>query len=83
MIKEFKQIPIYKEDTNVSIPIEDFIELQDFLKFFAEPFNIVQNAYYKAINEGLISFKYLEEDGSEISEDEARKRLQEYNKDPN
>ena len=83
MKKAFKQIPIYKEDTNVSIPIEDFIELQDFLKFFAEPFDIVQTAYYKAINEGLISFKYLEEDGSEISETEARKRLEEYNKDPN
>lgn len=80
MSKPFKQVPVFTDDAKVAIPIEDFIELQDFLKFFAEPFTIMQKAYHSAINSGVISFKYLEDDDTEITEDEARKRIEEYNK---
>lgn len=79
-MKPFTQIPTYNEGAVVEIPMEDFIELQDFLKFFAQPFDIVQRAYYNAINTGVIGFKYTEEDGTEISEDEARNRIEAYNK---
>ena len=80
MIKPFKQVPVFKENAEVVIPIEDFIELQDFLKFFAEPFTIIQKAYSSAINSGTISFKYLEDDGTEITEEDARNRVKEFNK---
>ncbi len=82
-MKPFKQIPSYKEDATIAVPIKDFIELQNFLKFFAQPFGLVQNAYHKAINDGVITFSYKEEDGTEITEDEARKRVQEYNASAN
>ena len=76
-MKPFKQVPVFKENAEVAIPIDDFIELQDFLKFFAEPYNIVQSAYFNAINSGTISFKYLEEDGTEITKEDARQRISE------
>lgn len=78
MLKPFSQIPIYSEDATVKIPINDFIELQEFLKVFNAPFLIIQNAYYNAIKDSTITFKYLEEDGSEITENEARDRIKQY-----
>jgi len=78
MIKPFNQLPVYEPDAKISIPINDFIELQDFLNIFSEPFRIIQSAYFGAIREGTIKFKYIEEGGIEITEDEARRRLAEH-----
>lgn len=78
MLKPFSQIPVYDENTMINIPINDFIEIQDFLKVFSQPFQLVQNAYYRAIQNKTITFKYLEEDGTEISEDEARERVKQF-----
>lgn len=78
MLKPFSQIPVYSEDAIIKIPINDFIEIQDFLKVFVQPFQMIQNAYYNSIKDGTISFKYVEEDGTEITEDEARARIKQH-----
>lgn len=73
-MKPFKQIPVFNKDT-LEISMEDFVEIQNLVASFAIPFQIIQNLYYKAINDGSITFRYEEEDGTEISEDEARERI--------
>ncbi len=80
MSKPFKQVPVYNTEF-IKVPIEEFIELQDNMNVLAESFNLIQQIFFRAINEGDIAFKYVEEDGTEITEDEARKRVVEFNEE--
>ena len=77
MSKPFNQVPVFNKDS-IAISAEDFMDLQELLTL-EHKFNIIKQIYYKAINDGSISFQYLEEDGTEITEDEARRRIEEYN----
>lgn len=75
MDKPFKQIPNFNVE-NIKISIEDFIELQDLLY---NSYDILNKLYHNAIINNDITFKYEEEDGTEISEEEALLRIKRYN----
>lgn len=70
-IKPFKQIPTCDPDTVLSILGAEYEAIQNFLGAFRGPLNVIDNIFNRNLNEGNIVIKYVQEDGTEITKEEA------------
>lgn len=74
-IKPFKQIPSCDENTILSILPSEFEAIQSLLNAFKAPIAALDNIFNRNLNEGKIYIKYIQEDGTEISKEEAAEFL--------
>jgi hypothetical protein len=72
-IKPFRQVPYCEPDTILSITGEELESIQNILNIFQTPLNAVQTIFDRNINQGNITIKYIQQDGTEITKEEAEK----------
>lgn len=70
-IKPFTQVPFCEPNAMLSITGEEFEAIQQVLNVFKAPLDAIQNIFDRNINQGNISIKYILQDGSEISKEQA------------
>lgn len=70
-IKPFTQVPYCEPDAVLSITGEEFEAIQQVLNVFKAPLDAIQSIFDRNINQGNISIKYILQDGSEISKEQA------------
>ena len=75
-IKPFKQVPSCDIDTMLSITAGEFENIQNVINAFRLSVTAVDSVLNRNINEGKIIIKYIQEDGTEISAEEATKYLE-------
>lgn len=75
-IKPFKQIPSCDPDTILSITGQEYATIQNLINVFEAPVNVIKEIFNRNLNEGNITIKYIQEDGTEIPESEAVKYLE-------
>lgn len=74
-IKPFKQVPYCEADAKLSLTGAEFEAIQSIINAFAPSVNAVQSVFQRNIDEGTIVIKYIQQDGTEISEQEATEYL--------
>jgi len=74
-IKPFKQVPFCEADTKLVITGAELEVLQNTINLFAGPVVALQNILKRNIDEGNIIIKYVQQDGTEISKEEATEYL--------
>lgn len=70
-IKPFTQVPYCEPDAVLSITGEEFEAIQQVLNVFKAPLDAIQSIFDRNINQGNINIKYILQDGSEISKEQA------------
>ena len=75
-IKPFRQIPACEPETILSITGAEFQAIQNVLNVFKAPIEAIDSVFNRNLNEGNIVIKYIQEDGTEISKEEAFKYLE-------
>lgn len=75
-IKPFRQIPSCEADALLSITGAEFNDIQNILNVFKAPIAAVDSIFNRNINEGNIIIRYVQEDGTEITKEEATKYLE-------
>ena len=70
-IKPFTQVPYCEPDTMLSITGEEFEIIQQTLNIFKAPLDAIQSIFDRNINQGNITIKYVLQDGSEITKEQA------------
>lgn len=72
----FRQIPEFKENAQLTITEEEFRYIMDFGR-------IIEDLFNRNIENGNIIIKYVDDMGNELSEDQIRGMINEYNKTAN
>lgn len=75
-VAPFKQVPFCEPDTVLTLTGAEFEVIQNILNAFQGPINAVKNVFDRNINEGNIKIKYIQQDGTEITSEEATAALQ-------
>ncbi len=75
-IKPFRQVPSCDADAILSITGAELEAIQTFLNVFKVPIAAVDSIFNRNLNEGKIVIKYIQEDGTEISQEEATSYLE-------
>jgi hypothetical protein len=70
-IKPFTQVPYCEPDTVLTITGEEFEIIQQTLNIFKAPLDAIQSIFDRNINQGNITIKYVLQDGSEITKEQA------------
>jgi hypothetical protein len=70
--KPFRQVPHWEPDADIVIKGTEFNMLQNFFNVFAEPINVMQDIFARNLNDGVITVKYLDNDGKEVSKEEVQ-----------
>ena len=74
-IKPFKQISFFKENAVLSLNEDEFEAINNVLGIFHNAYEAIQSIFDRNINEGNILIKYIQQDGTEISQLEALEYL--------
>lgn len=74
-IKPFKQIPYCEQDTKLSITGSEFVAIQNVINMHKASVDAIQSVFDRNINEGNITIKYIDQNGNEITKEEATKYL--------
>lgn len=70
-IKPFKQIPYCEENTLLTITGAEYETLRNSVNMIRESAEAINSIFVRNLNEGNILVKYVQQDGTEISEQEA------------
>jgi hypothetical protein len=75
--KPFRQVPHYEPDAKIVITGAEFDVLKSFFNVFAEPINIMQDIFGRNLNDGVITVKYIDNEGKEVPQEEVKAYMQE------
>lgn len=70
-IKPFTQVPYCEPNAVLTITGEEFEAIQQVLNIFKTPLDAIQSIFDRNINQGNINIKYVLQDGSEITKEQA------------
>lgn len=79
-IKPFRQMPFVDSNAELTLTGSEFVAIQNIINIFKESVNAVQNVFDRNVNNGNISIKYVQQDGTEISKEEAEEYLKQASK---
>lgn len=75
--KPFRQVPSWEPDAEIPITGREYSLLQDFFSVFAEPVSIMQDVFRRSLDKGVITIKYIDNDGKEVSKEEVEAYMKE------
>lgn len=75
-IKPFRQVPSCEPTTELTITAAEFNDVQSIINAFKPAIAALDNVFNRSLNDGKIVIKYVQEDGTEISQEEATAYLQ-------
>lgn len=78
--RPFRQVPHYEPDAQIALTGQQFSLLQNFFGVFAEPINVMQDVFSTNLNNGVITIKYIDNDGKEVSKEEVQEYMKEVQK---
>jgi shikimate kinase len=74
-IKPFRQVPFCEPDAKLTITGAELEAIQSVVNAFTGPVNALQNIFKRNIDEGNIVIKYVQQDGTEITKEQATEYL--------
>ena len=75
-IKPFRQVPSCEPDTLLTITGAEYADIQNVINVFKVPLLAVESIFNRNLNEGKIVIKYVQEDGTEIPQEQALEYLE-------
>jgi hypothetical protein len=75
-IRPFKQVPSCDPETLLTITAAEYLSIQNILNSFKPSLSALDNIFKRGMDEGKIVIKYIQEDGTEITKEEAFKYLE-------
>jgi len=74
-IKPFSQVPFCEPETLLTITAAEFQAIQNALNPYQGSLNAIQTIFDRNINNGNITIKYVQQDGTEITKEEAEQYI--------
>lgn len=75
-IKPFRQIPSCDSNEILTITAGEFEVIQNIINSFRAPLNALDSIFNRNLNDGKITIKYVQEDGTEITKEEAMQYIE-------
>lgn len=73
--KPFNQVPVWEDDAEFKMTGKEFTALKNFFAIFAEPLGSMQDIFTRNLDSGVITVKYEDMEGNEISKETIEKQL--------
>lgn len=74
-MRPFRQVPVWQDEAEFVITGEEFDILQQYFNTYVPPVRAVESIFKRAIDKGIVSFKYVDNDGNEVPKEEVQDYL--------